>query len=155
MASICKATIVGNLGADPEKRFTQDGRAVTKFRVAVNSRRRDQGGEWSDHTEWFGVTAFGRQAETAAERLTKGSRVYVDGRLESRTWDGPDGKRFFMDIVANEVLPLDSRPRDEMGGGDFGGDDFMPAERPAAAPRMPRQAPVSAPDAGDLDDLPF
>ena len=57
MPSLCKAIIVGNLGADPEKRFTQDGRAVTRFRVAVNSRRKEQSGEWADHTEWFGVTA--------------------------------------------------------------------------------------------------
>ena len=138
MASICKVTLVGNLGADPEMRYTQAGKAVAKFRVACNSRRRTPDGEFQEHTEWFGVSAFGRLAEVSSELLHRGSRVYVEGRLESRTWDGPDGKRFFLDVLANEVISLDPRPRGE--GAD------MPARAPAGAP-------VEEPDT--LDEVPF
>jgi single-strand DNA-binding protein len=150
MAGLCKVSIVGNLGADPERRYTQDGRAVTKFRVAVNNSRKDKDGNWTEHTEWFGITAFGRQAEMAAERLTKGSRVYVDGRLETREWDSERGKRFFMDVIASEVINLENRPR---GEGDFSpaGDSFEGGERLPA--RSGRGAPAE--DAGDLEDLPF
>ncbi len=81
MAGLCKVIIIGNLGRDPEKRYTQAGRALTRFSVAATTRRRDKEGNWQDHTEWFNVTAFDRQAESLADRLVKGSRVYVEGRL--------------------------------------------------------------------------
>ncbi len=142
MAGLCKATVVGNLGRDPDKRYTQDGRPVTSFRVAATTRRRERDGEWADHTEWFGVTVFGRQAETLAERLTKGTRVYVDGRLESRTYEGRDGRGFSMDIIANDVLILDNRQR---GEGEFGESGFEapavsrePESRRSAADRQQR-----------------
>jgi single-strand DNA-binding protein len=151
MTGLCKITLVGNLGRDPEKRYTQDGRPVTRFSVAATTRRRERDGEWADHTEWFGVTVFGRQAETLAERVTKGTRVYVDGRLESRQYDTPNGGRgFALDVIANEVLVLDSRQRD----GEFGGGDFGEAAAPARG--APQQARRPAPDeAVDLEDLPF
>ena len=148
MAGLCKVTVVGNLGRDPDKRYTQDGRPVTSFRVAATTRRRERDGEWSDHTEWFGVTVFGRQAETLAERLTKGTRVYVDGRLESRTYEGRDGRGFSMDIIANDVLILDSRQR---GEGEFGDSGF---EAPAVG-RGPNRGAPQPDDNSDLEDLPF
>jgi single-strand DNA-binding protein len=148
MAGLCKATVVGNLGRDPDKRYTQDGRPVTSFRVAATTRRRERDGEWSDHTEWFGVTVFGRQAETLAERLTKGTRVYVDGRLESRTYEGRDGRGFSMDIIANDVLILESRQR---GEGELGESGF---EAPAVSRSSSRGGPPQD-DNGDLEDLPF
>src|ERR671939_306131 len=150
MAGLCKAIVVGNLGRDPEKRYTQDGRPVTRFSVAATTRRKERDGEWADHTEWFNVTVFGRQAETLAERLTKGTRVYVEGRLESRTYETQaGGKGFAMDIVANEVLPLDSRPR---GEGDFGGGEYEPATAGRAGGG--RRESVES-DSADLEDLPF
>src|SRR5690349_8888878 len=151
MAGLCKAIVVGNLGRDPEKRYTQDGRPVTRFSVAATTRRRERDGEWADHTEWFSVTVFGRQAETLAERVTKGTRVYVEGRLESRQYETQNGQKgFSLDVVANEVIPLDTRQRE---GGDFGGasGDFESA--PAARSFAPRGAPQE--DAADLEDLPF
>ena len=148
MAGLCKATVVGNLGRDPDKRYTQDGRPVTSFRVAATTRRRERDGEWADHTEWFGVTVFGRQAETLAERLTKGTRVYVDGRLESRTYEGRDGRGFSLDIIANDVLILDSRQR---GEGEFSESGF---EAPAVSRGPNRDAPPKD-DNSDLEDLPF
>jgi len=146
MAGLCKVTIVGNLGRDPEKRYTQDGRPVTRFSVAATPRRKGRDGEWEDHTEWFSVTVFGRQAETLAERLSKGTRVYVEGRLESRQYEMQNGgKGFSLDVVANDVLSLDPRQRtDELGGGEF---------EPTATSR-PSQT-RSMDDATDLEDLPF
>ncbi|HEX8966354.1 MAG TPA: single-stranded DNA-binding protein [Chloroflexota bacterium] len=151
MAGLCKVIVIGNLGRDPEKRYTQDGRPVTRFSVAATTRRRERDGEWADHTEWFSVTVFGRQAETLAERVAKGTRVYVEGRLESRQYDTQTGgKGFSLDVVANEVVVLDSRQRAE---GDFGSGDLesaVPAPTRGDVPRpMPRE------DATDLEDLPF
>jgi single-strand DNA-binding protein len=151
MAGLCKAIVIGNLGRDPEKRYTQDGRPVTRFSVAATTRRRERDGEWADHTEWFSVTVFGRQAETLAERVTKGTRVYIEGRLESRQYETQNGgKGFSLDVVANEVVVLDNRQRGE--GGDFASS----GEFEAAAPAGGTQSPVaSRDDAADLEDLPF
>jgi single-strand DNA-binding protein len=148
MAGLCKVILVGNLGRDPEKRYTQDGRPVTRFSLAATTRRRERDGEWADHTEWFGVTVFGRQAETLAERVTKGTRVYVEGRLESRQYDTQNGgKGFALDVIASDVLVLDARQRE----GDLGGGEFE-----AAAPsRPPQQRRPTSEDAADLEDLPF
>ena len=151
MAGLCKVIVIGNLGRDPEKRYTQDGRPVTRFSVAATTRRRERDGEWADHTEWFSVTVFGRQAETLAERVTKGTRVYVEGRLESRQYDTQNGgKGFSLDVVANEVVVLDSRQR---GEGDMGGGEFEAAS-PAPA-RSFQSRPAAQDDAADLEDLPF
>jgi single-strand DNA-binding protein len=150
MAGLCKVILVGNLGRDPEKRYTQDGRPVTRFSLAATTRRRERDGEWADHTEWFGVTVFGRQAETIAERVTKGTRVYVEGRLESRQYDTANGgKGFALDVIANEVLVLDARQRD----GDLGGGEYSEAAAPARGPEQQRRPAPD--DATDLEDLPF
>jgi single-strand DNA-binding protein len=152
MPGLCKAIVVGNLGRDPEKRYTQDGRPVTRFSVAATTRRRERDGEWADHTEWFSVTVFGRQAETLAERLAKGTRVYIEGRLESRQYETQAGQKgFSMDIVANDVLVLDTRQRD----GDFSNasGDFETA--PSTSPRPPQERRPAADEAADLEDLPF
>src|SRR5690242_4974258 len=150
MAGLCKVIVIGNLGRDPEKRYTQDGRPVTRFSVAATTRRRERDGEWADHTEWFSVTVFGRQAETLAERVTKGTRVYVEGRLESRQYETQNGgKGFSLDVVANEVIVLDNRQREGdqyQGGGDF--ELASPAR--AASGRGGQQD-----DATDLEELPF
>src|ERR1043166_1213353 len=119
MAGLCKVIVIGNLGRDPEKRYSQNGQAVTRFSVAATTRRRERDGEWADHTEWFSVTVFGRPAETLADRVNKGTRVYVEGRLESRQYETQNGgKGFSLDVIANEVIVLESRQRGE-GGGDF------------------------------------
>jgi single-strand DNA-binding protein len=150
MAGLCKVIVIGNLGRDPEKRYTQDGRPVTRFSVAATTRRRERDGEWADHTEWFSVTVFGRQAETLAERVTKGTRVYVEGRLESRQYDTQNGgKGFSLDVIANEVVVLDARQRAD---GDFGSGGEFEAAAPA---RGPQQRSTTQEDAADLEDLPF
>jgi single-strand DNA-binding protein len=151
MPGLCKVIVIGNLGRDPEKRYTQDGRPVTRFSVAATTRRRERDGEWADHTEWFSVTVFGRQAETLAERVGKGTRVYVEGRLESRQYETQTGgKGFSLDVIANEVIVLDGRQRAE---GDFGqgGGEF---ETAAPARAVPARGAAQE-DAADLEDLPF
>ena len=152
MAGLCKVILVGNLGRDPEKRYTQDGRPVTRFSLAATTRRRERDGEWADHTEWFGVTVFGRQAETIAERVAKGTRVYVEGWLESRQYETSNGgKGFALDVIANDVLVLDARQRE----GDTGpGGEYGEAAAPARAAQQ-QHRPPSVDDAADLEDLPF
>jgi single-strand DNA-binding protein len=149
MAGLCKVIVIGNLGRDPEKRYTQDGRPVTRFSVAATTRRRERDGEWADHTEWFSVTVFGRQAETLAERINKGMRVYVEGRLESRQYDTQNGgKGFSLDVIASDVVVLENRQR---GDGDGG-----PGDLESAAPaRSNPSRSITQEDASDLEDLPF
>lgn len=137
MAGMCKATIIGNLGGDPEMRYTQTGKAMTTFRVACNWRRRGPDGEMIEETQWFRVRCFDRRAEIANELLSRGSRVYVEGRLSSSEWTGQDGQpRTTLEIMASELIPLDSRPRAE------------------GAPPAAVGARQSSPDT-DLEDLPF
>ena len=100
--SLNKAMIIGNLGRDPEMRYTPNGQAVTQFTVAVNRNYKDGAGEWVEETEWFRVVAWGPLAERAAEYLRKGRKVYVEGRLQTRQWEGQDGqKRYTTELIAN------------------------------------------------------
>lgn len=149
MASFCKVTIVGNVGRDPEQRYTPNGTMVVSFSVAVNNRRRNPDGSFQEETEWFRITCFGRQAEFAQQYITKGRVVFVDGRLRVDRWTGQDGSpRYTLDVVASDVQTVDPRPRDE--GGEFGG---QPSNVQSMPSRPARPAPQS--DPSDLEDLPF
>ena len=122
MAGLCKAMIIGNLGRDPEMRYTPAGKAVTSFSVACNRTYSTAEGERKEETEWFRISAWGKLAETCSQYLRKGSKVYVEGRLRTRTWEGQDGqKRTEVEIVASDLQMLDTRGRGE--GGDLGGED--------------------------------
>ena len=148
--SLNKAMIIGNLGRDPEMRYTPNGQPVTQFTVAVNRNYKDASGEWQEETEWFRVVAWGPLAERTAEYLRKGRKVYVEGRLQTRQWEDQSGqKRYTTELVANTVTPLDPRPRDE---GDPG---FQPraGERPSGG--AGDRQPAGGMDEGDLEDLPF
>jgi single-strand DNA-binding protein len=118
-----KVMLIGNLGADPEMRYTANGSAVTTFRLAV-SRSFSGDGERREETEWFRVVAWNKLAELLQAHLTKGRKVYVGGRLSTRSWDGPDGqKRYMTEVVAGQVIFLD-RPQgasmpDEAAGEDL------------------------------------
>jgi single-strand DNA-binding protein len=110
--SLNKVMIIGNLGRDPELRYTQRGTAVCNFTVAVNRPgRSDESGQRSeDETEWFSVVAWDKLAETCSQFLQKGRKVYVEGRLQTRTWEGPDGQqRSRVEVVATQMTMLDSR----------------------------------------------
>ncbi len=150
--SLNKCMIIGNLGRDPEMRYTASGQAVTQFTVAVNRNYKDNQGEWQEETEWFRIVAWGPLAERTAENLRKGRKVYVEGRLQTRQWEGQDGqKRYTTELVANTVTALDRRDRDE-GEGDFAPVGARSGGRPART--SPDEAPPRAPEA-DYDDLPF
>ena len=156
--SLNKAMIIGNLGRDPEMRYTPNGQAVTEFTVAVNRNYRGSDGNWQEETEWFRVVAWGPLAERTAENLRKGRKVYVEGRLRTRQWEDKEGqKRYTTELVASQVTSLERAPREE---GAFSGE--APAGRPEVSPLRGRagtggDAPAAA--AGetyeDLDDLPF
>jgi single-strand DNA-binding protein len=105
-----RVEIIGNLGSDPEMRYTANGTAVTTFRVAVG-RTFSVDGERREETEWFRVVAWNKLAELVQAHLTKGRKVYVEGRQSTRSWDGPDGqKRYMTELVANQVIFLDRPP---------------------------------------------
>ncbi len=111
MAGLNKVMIIGNVGADPEMRYTADGNAVTTFRVAANFNYTTPDGERREETEWFTVVAWRKLAEQCSQFLQKGRRVYVEGRLRTRSWDTPDGqRRFRTEVIANRVLFLDRAP---------------------------------------------
>jgi single-strand DNA-binding protein len=128
-----KVMLIGNLGKDPEMRFTANGNAVTTFTVATNRNFRRPDGEWEKETDWFDVVTWNQLAERCSQSLQKGSRVYVEGRLHTRSWEGQDGqRRYRTEVIATSVSPQDRR---QPAGMAVGPDD----------------------DAGiiDPDDLPF
>lgn len=104
MASLSKVILIGNLGADPEMRYTPTGKAVTSFRIATNYRYTTSSGETRDETDWYRVTVWGRQAEPCNQNLSKGQQVYVEGRLHAREWQTQDGQtRTSLDVNADRV----------------------------------------------------
>jgi single-strand DNA-binding protein len=150
--SLNKAMIIGNLGRDPEMRYTPGGQAVTQFTVAVNRSHKDANGEWKEETEWFRVVAWAQLAERTAENLRKGRKVYVEGRLQTRSWEDKDGqKRYTTELVANDVKALDARPRED-GGGEPSG---APVGRSGSGSPAGPSGPGDDFGASDLDELPF
>jgi single-strand DNA-binding protein len=117
-----KVIIIGNLGADPELRYTQGGQAVSNFRVATNEKWTDKEGKPQERTEWHRVVVWGRQAENCEKYLSKGRQVYVEGRLQTREWDDKDGnKRYTTEVVAQTVQFLSGGTGSGGGGGGGGG----------------------------------
>ncbi|MGB2584081.1 MAG: single-stranded DNA-binding protein [Dehalococcoidia bacterium] len=111
MVGLNKVMIIGNVGTDPEMRFTPNGSPVTSFRIATNRSYTTPEGERKEETEWFDVVTWNRLAENCNQFLTKGQRAYVEGRLRTRSWEGQDGQKHSrIEIIANSVLFLDRRP---------------------------------------------
>ena len=159
--SFNKIILVGNLGKDPELRYTPQGDAVCSFSIATNEKKKDKSGEFQDVTTWFKVTLWRRQAENANKYLSKGSSVYIEGRLGIEEWTDRDGKdRFTLAVQATDMQFIGSRGDNAGGGGHSGGqeDDHdggftgAPQQQKSSAPA--NNAPVSAPAAAD-DDIPF
>src|SRR6266404_1496250 len=159
--ALCKAMIIGNLGADPEMRYTPNGRLVTQFNVAVNqSTKNQQTGEWVEATDWFRVSVWGDRAERAAETLRKGNKVFVEGRFKTREFEGRDGQKWTsLEITADSVVNLEKRSH-EKGEGQFA------APAAAAAGGSSAGGSSAGPSRGggggggnfddtELDDLPF
>lgn len=120
-----KAMIIGNLGRDPEMRYTQSGNPVTTFSVATSRRWTGQDGEPREETDWHRIVAWGKLAETCNEYLSKGRSVYVEGRIQTRQYEDREGNtRYITEIVARDMQMIGSRTRSDDGGGSDGGDDL-------------------------------
>ncbi len=146
---INKVILVGNVGQDPETRYMPNGNAVTNITLATSETWKDKNtGEQQERTEWHRVTFYQRLAEIVAEYVKKGSKLYIEGRLQTRSWEQDGIKRYATDIIANEMQMLDSRG----SGGSGGGGSYQPAQQSGASePAEPAPA-----DMGDFDDdIPF
>ncbi len=145
MAGVNKAIIVGNLGRDPEMRTTQSGTQVANFSVATSRSYNDRDGNRQEETEWHRVVAFGRLAEICGQYLRKGKQVYIEGRLQTRSWEDQNGqKRYTTEIVAQEMQMLGRAGDAPAGGSAAPAEDFGPPPASSAAA-----------SGGDDDDLPF
>ena len=122
MASVNKVILIGNLGRDPELRFTRDGQGVANFTLATNERWRDKDGQNQERTEWHRIVVWGKTAENCAQNLQKGRSCYIEGRIQSREWEDKEGnKRQTTEIVAQNVTFLGGRGEGGGGGGRPGG----------------------------------
>jgi single-strand DNA-binding protein len=144
MVSLNKIMLIGNVGTDPEMRFTANGNPVTSFRVATSRSYTTSEGERRQETEWFTIVAWKKQAESCNQFLTKGQRVYVEGSLRTRSWEGRDGqKRVTAEVIANRVLFLDRQAVAPLPG------EEISAEAPVEAPVEAAEEEV------EPEDLPF
>lgn len=138
MVGLNKIMIIGNVGTDPEMRYTAGGAPVTSFRIATSRSYNTAAGERKQETEWFSVVAWNQLAEQVNQYLTKGRKAYVEGRLRTHTWEGQDGvTRSRNEIIANQVLFLDRQQAD--GGSEGGGSEGEGAE--GASPTEPEDLP--------------
>jgi len=136
MAGVNKVILVGNLGADPEIRYTPGGMAVVTFRLATSETRANKDGQKETKTEWHRVVAFGKLAEICGEYLSKGKQVYIEGKIQTRSWDDKDGnKKYTTEILANTMQMLGSKGE----GGAHAASDVSADDIPAS----------------DIDDVPF
>jgi len=154
-----KGIAIGNLGSDPELRYSAGGTPLLRFNMASNSRVKDQDGEYRDRTEWVRVTVFGNRAESLSQYLKKGLRVYVDGKLETRPWTDQGGQvRAGLEILANEVQVLTPREEDQPSQAQPQQEQRRQApaqqRQPVPAGSRPRPQPPETFDPDD-SDLPF
>ena len=143
--------LLGNLVRDPEKSYTQSGMAITRFTIAVNRFRKSEGG---DDADFIRVTAFDKQAELVERYLKKGSKVGVEGRIQTGSYEKDGKKVYTTDVIANRVEFLD-RKGEGGGGNDFGGQFNAPAPAAPAAPVTPQPIPDVFAEIEDDDDMPF
>ena len=149
--SFNKITIIGNLGRDPELRYTPQGTAVCDFSVAVNDRKRDKAGEWQDVTTWFKITFWGKQAENASKYLTKGRQVYIEGRLQVEEWTDRDGNN-------RHTLAVQGADIQFLGDGRTDGNEHNASSEGSYAASSSSNEDFSGqttPSAASDDDIPF
>jgi single-strand DNA-binding protein len=156
MKSVNKVILIGNLGKDPEVKYTPQGTPVAKITLATNERFKGKDGNWQDRTEWHNVVLWQRLAEIAGEYLKKGGKVYIEGRLQTRSWDDKQTgqKKYMTEVVANDLVLL--------GGRGEGGGDYASGSRGAAAASggnnfdqsVPEGAPAASGPITD-EDIPF
>jgi len=168
---INKVILIGNLGVDPEVRYSPNGAAVANIRLATSDNWRDkQTGEMQERTEWHRVVFFGKTAEIAGEYLKKGSKVFIEGRLQTRKWQNKEGQDVYTtEIVANDMQMLDGRGMgsgggdsdgdgggfQQRGGGGGGGGGGRPQQSNQQSNQRPQPAPQSEPLGDFDDDIPF
>jgi single-strand DNA-binding protein len=169
MASVNKVILVGNLGRDPEVRYSPEGSAICNLSLATTSQWKDKAsGEKREETEWHRVVMYNRLAEIAGEYLKKGRSIYIEGRLKTRKWQDKDtgADRYSTEIVADQMQMLGGRDGGEGGGGGGGGYEDAPQQQRAPRPQAQRPAPqrqAAQPSSGggaanltDMDDdIPF
>lgn len=152
MASLNKAMIIGNLGRDPEIRYTQDGKAVTSFSIATTDKWRDKAtGENREKTEWHRVVAFDRLGEICGEYLSKGKQVYIEGRLQTRSWEKDGVTKYTTEIIATVMQMLGARN----ASGDFQSGGTQAGGFKSGNDHGGNQSSVNSPPSGPDDDIPF
>lgn len=140
-----KVMLIGNIGADPEIKYTPGGTPIANLRIATTESRKNKDGDWEDITEWHRVVMFGKQAEICKDYLRKGSKIFVEGRLQTRSWDDQSGqKKYMTEIVGNQMMMLDQRADAQSHGS---------GSRSSGSNGYPDAPPedINVPD----DDLPF
>ena len=144
-----KVLLIGNLGADPEIKYAPSGTAIANLRIATTESRKNNEGDWEDKTEWHRVVFFGRQAEVCKDYLSKGSKIYLEGRLQTRSWDDQNGqKHYATEVIGATFIMLDSKGQDTSRG------SATPPGKTAPKPdSMPELSEADYPEQDD--DLPF
>lgn len=144
--TVNKVLLLGRLGKDPEMRYAPSGTAIATFSMATNHRQKGQNGDWIDKTEWHNLLAFGKTAEIVGEYLKKGSQIYVEGRLQTSSWEDQQGqKKYKTEIVIAEMQMLGGKSDSDQSG--------YTAAPQVEQPKAPQSPP--APEADEEDDLPF
>jgi single-strand DNA-binding protein len=155
--SVNKVILIGNLGKDPEVKYTPQGTAVTKLALATNERYKDKEGQWQDRTEWHNIVLWQRLAEIAGEYLKKGSKVYIEGKLQTRSWEDKqtNQKRYMTEVVANDLVLLGGRGEGSGDSGGYsrgaaaGGNNNFDQRTPEPEPAIAASNPISD------EDIPF
>ena len=152
--SVNKVILLGNVGKDPDVKFLPSGQAVANFSLATSERFKDKGGEWQDRTEWHNLTAYAKLAEIIRDYVKKGAKLYVEGRIQTRSWDDPKTgeKKYRTEIIVGEICLLSGRGDDGGGGGGYSrqGSTASFDQRPSA----PAEDYGQAAEISD-DDIPF
>ncbi len=156
-----KVILLGNLGKDPEVKYTQSGMAVARFSLATTERAKDKEGNWQDKTEWHNLVAFGRTAEVAGEYLKKGRTVYIEGALRSSSWDDKETgqKKYKTEVIVNDLVMVGGGQREggEGGGGYSGGRGGGAKSANNFDQRTPEHEEAPAHSSGEItdEDIPF
>ena len=146
--SVNKVMLIGNLGGDPEIKYSTNGTAIANFSIATTENRKNSAGEWEDKTEWHKIVIFGKQAEFCKDYLKKGSKIYLEGRLQTRTWEDQNNQRHYVtEVVGSNIMMLDAKSQDSSGDGVDSRKNQAPS---GTAQKTPAD---SFPEADD--DLPF
>src|SRR3954462_10442437 len=149
--SVNKVILLGNVGKDPEIRSTGGGTMVANFTLATSDRQKDAQGNWQDRTEWHNLVAFQRTAEIVRDYVKKGTKLYIEGKIQTRSWDDKESgqKRYRTEIIVNELSLLDTKPGSSEGGG------YSKSNTASYDQRTPASQPDYADTGITDDDIPF